>query len=110
MSDPRPCHGCRRDVELAGSIYAVLIDARTLEPRIEARFCPRCARAEFRRRRAGPIDEPARRDAAALLGRTFGAAVRVIWLQGDERRWAVLARRRDGRRATTGEALFSGPT
>jgi hypothetical protein len=110
MNDPRPCHRCRRDVERAGSIHAVVIDAATLEPRIEARLCPRCARAEVRRRRYGPIDEPARADAAGLLERTFGEPIRVTWLQGDERRRAVLARRRAGRRATTGEALFSGPT
>jgi hypothetical protein len=93
MSDPRPCHQCRRDVELVGSIYAVVIDAEAREPQIEARLCPRCARAEVRRRRYGPVDEPARADAAGLLERTFGEPMRVTWLQGDVRRWAVLARR-----------------
>jgi hypothetical protein len=98
MSDPRPCHECRRDVELAGSIYAVVIDAEAREPQIEARLCPRCARAEFRRRHFSPVDELARQDAAALLERLFGEPIQVTWLQGDVHRWAVLARRRVRRR------------
>jgi hypothetical protein len=99
MSDPRPCHHCRCDVERAGSIYAVVIDAETSGPRVEARLCPRCARAEFRRRRYGPVDRPAREQAADLLDQLFGEPVRVTWLQGDQRRWAILVRL--GRRPRT---------
>jgi hypothetical protein len=40
MIDPRPCHGCGRDVELASSAYDVAIDAHMFEPEIGARLWP----------------------------------------------------------------------
>jgi hypothetical protein len=94
MIDPRPCDVCRRDVELATSVYSVVIRAETFEPRIEARLCPRCARAAFRRRRFGPVDDWALQAAGGLLEPLFGADLRITWLQGDHRLWAVLCRRK----------------
>jgi hypothetical protein len=94
MNDPRPCHGCRRDVELVSSIYLVIIEAETLEPDVRRRLCPRCARAEFRRRRFGPIDEEAREAARSALEELFAADLRIIWLQAGDRHWAVLCRHR----------------
>jgi hypothetical protein len=94
MSDPRPCHDCRRHLEPDRSIYVVVIRAECFEPYIEARLCPRCARAEFRRRRFGPVDDWALRAARGLLEPIFGADLRVTWLQGDRRLWAFLCRRR----------------
>jgi hypothetical protein len=38
MIDPRPCHECRAYIELINPCYEVVIDATTLEPRIEARL------------------------------------------------------------------------
>jgi hypothetical protein len=40
MIDPRPCHGCGRDVERASSAYEVVIDAHTFEPEIGVGLWP----------------------------------------------------------------------
>jgi hypothetical protein len=105
----RPCDDCGRPTAADRLAYEVVIDARTERPDVRGRYCPCCARDRRRRRRFGAVDEAALEAAGDLLERLAGEAVRVIWLQGDERRWAVLARRRAGRRATTGAALCSGP-
>jgi hypothetical protein len=94
MIEPRPCGECRRDVELARLVYVIEIDAKRLEPEICRRLCPRCARAEFRRRRFGLIEEWAAEAARWTLERFFGEDLRITWLQQGDRRWAVLCRRR----------------
>jgi hypothetical protein len=105
----RPCDDCGRPIDADRMAYEVAIDARTERTDVRGRYCPCCARAVRRRRRFGAVDQAALEAAGDLLERLAGEAVRVTWLQGDERRWAVLARRRAGRRATTNEALISGP-
>ena len=101
MIEPRPCDECNAEIELINSCYEVVINARTLEPEIQARLCPRCARAEFRRWRFGVIEEWARDTARSVLERLFGEDVRIIWLQGDEYRWALLCRRQHRQRSSS---------
>jgi hypothetical protein len=106
----RTCDDCGRPTDAGRMAYEVAIDAHTKAPDFRGRYCPCCARDVRRRRRAGDVEPGAATAAAGLLERRFGEPMKVTWLQGDVHRWAVLARRRDGRRATTGRVLSSGPS